>query len=222
MMATADRSRIWRHSSNPSASGSIRSSRTMSGSSVSSSCERACAVGRHDRVEAAHRQVGPDQVDDVRVVLDHAAPGSCAGHARAHGHAGSGRLAVHRLTGSARLPPASATFGRRSVGRVRPGPRCAGPRHRRALACRPWPRRGRPDPEARCRLAPARSSMLPAVRHHDPPGDRQPQARAGAGRCPRRFGSNGAVASSGGSPAPSSADADHHRRRARPGSRRDA
>src|SRR6201996_4713082 len=37
MMATRDRSRIWRHSSNPSASGSIRSSRTMSGSWVSSS-----------------------------------------------------------------------------------------------------------------------------------------------------------------------------------------
>src|SRR5215469_6482785 len=36
MIATADRSRIWRHSSNPSASGSIRSSSTMSGCSVSS------------------------------------------------------------------------------------------------------------------------------------------------------------------------------------------
>src|SRR6201996_2919684 len=36
MMATRDRSRICRHSSNPSASGSIRSSSTMSGSSVSS------------------------------------------------------------------------------------------------------------------------------------------------------------------------------------------
>src|SRR5208282_1773147 len=38
MMATGDRSRIWRQSSKPSASGSIRSSSTMSGSSVSSSC----------------------------------------------------------------------------------------------------------------------------------------------------------------------------------------
>src|ERR1700759_1329006 len=37
MMPTSERSRIWRHSSNPSASGSIRSSSTMSGSSVSSS-----------------------------------------------------------------------------------------------------------------------------------------------------------------------------------------
>src|SRR6266566_1217839 len=37
MMATGERSRIWRQSSNPSASGSIRSSSTMSGSSVSSS-----------------------------------------------------------------------------------------------------------------------------------------------------------------------------------------
>src|ERR1700732_2792504 len=39
MMATGERSRIWRHRSKPSASGSIRSSRTMSGSSVSSSCK---------------------------------------------------------------------------------------------------------------------------------------------------------------------------------------
>src|SRR5260370_7818701 len=38
MMATGERSRICRHSSKPSTSGSIRSSRTMSGSSVSSSC----------------------------------------------------------------------------------------------------------------------------------------------------------------------------------------
>src|SRR5487761_594860 len=38
MIATGERSRIWRHRSKPSASGSIRSSRTMSGSSVSSSC----------------------------------------------------------------------------------------------------------------------------------------------------------------------------------------
>src|ERR1700753_2710519 len=37
MMPTSERSRICRHSSNPSASGSIRSSSTMSGSSVSSS-----------------------------------------------------------------------------------------------------------------------------------------------------------------------------------------
>src|ERR1700744_3224195 len=37
MMATLDRSRICLHSSNPSTSGSIRSSSTMSGSSVSSS-----------------------------------------------------------------------------------------------------------------------------------------------------------------------------------------
>ena len=36
MIATGDRSRIWRHSSNPSASGSIRSSSTMSGCSASS------------------------------------------------------------------------------------------------------------------------------------------------------------------------------------------
>src|SRR5215469_4354492 len=38
MIATDERSRIWRHSSKPSTSGSIRSSSTMSGSSVSSSC----------------------------------------------------------------------------------------------------------------------------------------------------------------------------------------
>src|ERR1700729_2003876 len=38
MIATGERSRIWRHRSKPSASGSIRSSRTMSGSSVSRSC----------------------------------------------------------------------------------------------------------------------------------------------------------------------------------------
>src|SRR5580692_2353030 len=38
MIATGERSRIWRHRSKPSASGSIKSSRTMSGSSVSSSC----------------------------------------------------------------------------------------------------------------------------------------------------------------------------------------
>src|SRR6185437_7002469 len=37
MIATLDRSRIWLHSSNPSTPGSIRSSSTMSGSSVSSS-----------------------------------------------------------------------------------------------------------------------------------------------------------------------------------------
>src|ERR1700690_892910 len=37
MVATSDRSRIWRHRSKPSTSGSIRSSSTMSGSSVSSS-----------------------------------------------------------------------------------------------------------------------------------------------------------------------------------------
>src|ERR1700733_11807142 len=38
MIATEERSLIWRHSSKPSTSGSIRSSSTMSGSSVSSSC----------------------------------------------------------------------------------------------------------------------------------------------------------------------------------------
>src|ERR1700731_499257 len=38
MIATLDCSRICRHNSKPSTSGSIRSSRTMSGSSVSSSC----------------------------------------------------------------------------------------------------------------------------------------------------------------------------------------
>src|SRR5579859_3593308 len=38
MIATGERSRIWRHSSKPSASGSIRSRSTMSGSSVSSNC----------------------------------------------------------------------------------------------------------------------------------------------------------------------------------------
>src|SRR5271170_5884395 len=37
MIATGERSRIWRHSSKPSASGSIRSRSTMSGSSVSRS-----------------------------------------------------------------------------------------------------------------------------------------------------------------------------------------
>ena len=37
--------------------------------------ERLAPVGRHQRVEPAHRQVGPDQVHDVRVVLDDEHPG---------------------------------------------------------------------------------------------------------------------------------------------------
>ena len=75
MMATLDRSRICLHSSNPSTSGSIRSSSTMSGCSVSSS---ASALLPSDDTSVSNPRTArfdPDQVDDVRVVLDDEHPG---------------------------------------------------------------------------------------------------------------------------------------------------
>ena len=81
-MPTAERSRIWRHSSNPSASGQHQVEQHDVGRLGLQQLQRACAVGRHDRVEPPHRQVGPDQVDDVRVVLHQQGPG--AGHAVRH------------------------------------------------------------------------------------------------------------------------------------------
>ena len=77
MIPTAERSRICRQSSKPSTSGSIRSSRTMSGRLGLEQLEGARSVGRDASVEAAHGQVAPDQVDDVGVVLVPVAP-SCA------------------------------------------------------------------------------------------------------------------------------------------------
>ena len=64
MIADRGRSRIWRHSSNPSASGSIRSSRTMSGASVSSSWS-----ARAPSAETTVSNPRTDRLDRIRSTM---------------------------------------------------------------------------------------------------------------------------------------------------------
>src|SRR5450755_852424 len=93
MIPTSDRSRICRHSSKPSASGSIRSSSTMSGSSVSSSFRTRMPswettvskprTARFDRIRST--MLGSSSTTRTRVLATGslmlaASPGSGAGH----------------------------------------------------------------------------------------------------------------------------------------------
>ena len=231
----------------------------MSGVSVSSSWSARAAVGRDDRVEAAHRQVGADQVDDVRVVLHDQGPGA----ARAVGHAGA-RLVGKRFTRHARVPPTDraglvhaactsraaragqaarggeavrscvrgclprggamggpsprprfpARAGR--VGRAGRSGRVAGPAGPvppapaacLASAASPRASTGRrisklvPSPVPLSRMCPPCASTIPCAID-------SPSPAPALAECPRRFGSNGAAARSGGSPRPSSRHADH-------------
>jgi len=71
---------IWRQSSKSRRpSGSIRSSSTMSGSSVSSSCMGPDPRRRRPRCRSPlMARVGPDQVNDVGVILDDERRGGCS------------------------------------------------------------------------------------------------------------------------------------------------
>ena len=179
-MATAECSRICRHSSKPSTSGSIRSSRTMSGSSVSRS--RSARSPSGDTMVSKPRTARFDRIRSTMfgIILDHqgARPDGFIKHrddsdlrlARGPRRPGGRRTAGSGTAGSGTAGSGVAAGG---SGRGRELARGAstGSRIRKQV-----PRAWRNQLE------------LAAVRGHDAAGDRQPEAGPGGRGAPPASG----------------------------------
>src|SRR3984957_11823439 len=113
--------------------------------------QRLGAVGRHQRVEPAHGQVRPDQVDDVRVVLDDEHPGRRGelGHLNHEGFS-TGRVIrkdVPQSAGCSSILPRCAATIPAAMDSTSPAPaRALGRRTTRPPPARAWA--GRPTPAA--------------------------------------------------------------------------
>src|SRR6516165_3669480 len=157
MIAAGERSRIWRHSSKPSASGSIRSRSTMSGSSVSSNCR-----ARMPSTETMVSNPRTARLDRIRSTM--------------LGSSSTTRAQVLRVSSVVVTGVPSAVAGPPAGGRVAPAGAGQGSGHpgrvdlgldrQVDLEAGALGQRGQLDP--------------PAVGLHDPLGDGQAEARAGA------------------------------------------
>src|SRR5215471_3271417 len=182
MMATDDRSRMSRHSSNPSISGSIRSSRTMSGSSVSSR-----ASARSPSVDTTVSKPRTARLDQIRSTMFGS---SSTTSARVFTAWSNTAIRTHPRRQATACPRPAASSPDRTLPAGR-GPgrgwRSHGlwlDRARRAHGSRiRWLLHWQADPEAgsrrdRFQLDPA------AVSGHDPPGYGQPQSGAATATAP--------------------------------------